>query len=166
MTLDSVIPRTAGIAPGSTVAEALARRERVLQLSQQSHDALLSPAEPGGLSLALRAAIATRVAATNEDEALTAHYRALLDAAEGASDVLPLADPAHQPPPEAEPWLAAVIGHADLLASAPQTSSKATIDALQAAGVVDADIVRLTQLVGFVTYQAGLIAGLRLLSDR
>jgi uncharacterized protein YciW len=142
----------------------LNHRTRVLDLSQHAHDALLSPTEPGGLSLALRAAIASRVAATNQDEALTAHYRALLDAAEGAPDVLPLADPTHVPDSDADPWLRAVIGHADLLASAPQTSSKATIEALQAAGVADADIVRLTQLVGFVTYHAGLAAGLRLLA--
>lgn len=164
MTLDSVIPRIAGIEAGTPVAVALGARQRVLDLSQRAHDALLSPTEPGGLSLAHRAAIATRVAATNQDEALTAHYRARLEAAEGAAALLPLADPAHTPDPESDPWLAAIVGHADRLAIAPQTSSKATIEVLQGAGVADADIVRLTQLVGFVTYHAGLSAGLRLLA--
>lgn len=164
MTLDSVIPRAAAVAPGSRAAAVLNERSRVLELSQQSHDAVLSPTDPGGLSLALRAALATRVATINADEALTTHYRALLDATDTPSDVRALADLA-QAPDGGDTWLAAVVAHADLLATAPQDSTKATIEALGQAGVADADIVRLTQLIGFVTYQVRFAAGLRLINE-
>lgn len=164
MPLDSVIPRTAGVAAGSPAAAVLDQRERVLELSENTHDALLSPTDPGGLSLALRAALATRVATINADEVLTAHYRALLDAAAPAEGIAALADPMHASTTEDDRWLAAIVSHADLLTTAPQNSNKATIKALGAAGVADSDIVRLTQLVGFVVYQARFAAGLRLIN--
>lgn len=167
MTLNSVIPSIAGVTAGSAADAVLEERVRVLELSEASHNALLSPSDPGGLSLALRAALATRVATINADEALTAHYRALLDAAEGAtSEVLAVADPAHTPGADADRWIAAVVAHADLLTLAPQDSTKATIEALGEAGVDDSDIVRLTQLVGFVVYQVRFATGLRLISER
>jgi uncharacterized protein YciW len=166
MTLDSVIPRVAGVVAGSRAAGVLGDRERVLELSQNSHAALLSPSEPGGLSHPLRAALATRVATVNADEALAAHYRALLDANGAPSAVLAIADPAHAPTPEADRWLAAVVAHTDLLTVAPQNSTKATIQALGQAGVDDADVVRLTQLVGFVVYQVRFAAGLRLIAEQ
>lgn len=165
MPLDSVIPRVAGVEAGSPAAAVLDQRERVLELSQNSHDALLSPTDPGGLSLALRAALATRVATINADEALTTHYRALLDAADAPGAVAALADPMHAPA-EDDRWLAAVVGHADLLTTAPQNSTKATIEALGTAGVNDSDIVRLTQLIGFVVYQVRFAAGLRLINQQ
>ena len=41
-----------------------------------------------------------------------------------------------------------------------------SIDELKTAGVADADIVRITQLVGFVNYQVRLIQGIRLLVNK
>lgn len=167
MPLDTVIPRAAGVRVGSAAATVLTARERVLELSQNSHDALLAPTDPGGLSLPLRAALATRVATINADGALIDHYRALLDAADETSQsIVSVADPTYMPPAEGDRWLTAVVAHADLLAIAPQDSNKATIEALRAAGVEDPDIVRLTQLVGFVVYQARLVAGLRLINEQ
>lgn len=166
MTLDSVIPRIAGVEAGSPAAAVLEERGRVLELTQNSHDALLTPTDPGGLSLALRAALATRVATINAEEALTAHYRALLDAANASTEDRAIADPAHALGAEADRWLAAIVTHADLLATAPQDSNKATIEALGAAGVEDSDIVRLTQLIGFVVYQVRFATGLRLINEQ
>lgn len=165
VTLNSVIPRIAEVAAGSPAATVLGDRERVLELSENSHEALLSPSEPGGLSLPLRAALATRVATVNADEALTVHYRALLDAVDSTTpEVTAIADPAHAPDAETDRWLSSVVAHADLLTLAPHDSTGATIKALGQAGVDDADIVRLTQLVGFVVYQVRFAVGLRLIS--
>jgi len=171
VTTDSVIPHIAGITAGSPLAAILEDRQTVLDLTQQSHDALLSPADPGGLSPALRAALATRVATINADHALVTHYRALLETTEATPDVRAIADPAHSPTaspdadPTADPRIAAIVGHADLLTTAPQDSTKATIEALQHAGVHDSDIVRLTQLIGFVNYQVRFATGLRLIAE-
>ena len=164
MTVDSVIPRIAGITAGSPLANVLDERQTVLELSQQSHDALLSPSDPGALSPALRAALATRVATINAADALVAHYRALLETTEATPDLLAIVDPAHSPTTTADPRIAAIVRHADLLTTAPQDSTKATIEALQHAGVHDADIVRLTQLIGFVNYQVRFATGLRLIA--
>lgn len=165
MTLDSVIPRIAGITPQSSIAAVLNERATVLDLSERTHGALLAPRDPGGLSVPLRAALAVRVASINHDKALIGHYRGLLDEAEGGSPgVLTVADPDHVPSAESAPRLAAIVRHADLLAITPQDASKDAIEALQTAGVADADIVRLTQLIGFVTYQVRFATGLRLVS--
>ena len=162
----SVIPRIAAVEAGSPVATALDERTTVLDLSERAHDAVIHPDDPGGLSLGLRVALATRVAATNEDGPLTEYYRAILDTADDVPpEVRELAVPAHQPSSEAGARLIAVVTHADRLTSAPETSTATTIEALQAAGVDDADIVRLTQLIGFVTYQVRVIAGLRLIAE-
>jgi uncharacterized protein YciW len=36
---------------------------------------------------------------------------------------------------------------------------------LQSAGIADADIVRLSELIAFVSYQIRLVAGLRLMAE-
>jgi uncharacterized protein YciW len=162
----SLIPRIAAVEATSPLATALDERTSILDLSELSHHAVIHPDDPGGLSLGLRVALATRVAATNEDGPLTEHYRAVLDiAADVPPEVRELMDPGHQPASEAGAWLIAVVAHADRLTSVPETSTATTIEALQAAGVDDADIVRQTQLIGFVTYQVRVIAGLRLISE-
>lgn len=165
MELDSVVSRIAGITTRSPVTSALHERQEIFDLSENSHQAVLSPRDPGGLSHALRAALASRMATMNGDAALTAHYRALLqDGSQGTPELVRISDPAHAPSAEAGEWLSAVVRHVDLLTSSPQSVTKAEIDALQTQGVEDADIVRVTQLAGFVNYQVRFIAGLRLLS--
>ncbi len=165
MNLESVIPRAVGITANSPLAAALNERQTILDLSERSHHAVLSPQQPGGLSPALRAALAARVTTINDDAALTAHYAALLTATPAPPpQIAAIADPAQTPPAEVDPWLSAIVAHADRLTTEPQLAGKAEIEALQSAGVDDADIVRLTQLVGFVNYQLRVAVGLRLLS--
>ncbi len=167
MELDSVIHRAAGVTGGSPLAAVLSERAEILELSERSYQAVLSPDDLGGLPPGLRAALACRIALINEDGALAGHYRALVAAA--AADARQLAricDPQGAPAAGDDLWLAAVVAHADRLTTAPQSATRAEIDALQHCGVADADIVRLTQLVGFVNYQLRLVAGLRLLSGQ
>ena len=164
--LDSVILRIAGITNRSPVTSKLHERQEILDLSENSHEAVLSPMDPGGLSHALRAALASRMSTMNGDATLTAHYRALLqDDTQGTPELSRIADPAHAPSTKAGEWLAAVVRQVDLLTASPQSVTKSEIQALQAQGVGDADIVRITQLAGFVNYQVRFVAGLRLLSD-
>jgi uncharacterized protein YciW len=58
--------------------------------------------------------------------------------------------------------LAAILRHVDMVTRTPRQATRADIEALKAAGVEEADIVRLSELVAFVSYQARVIAGLRL----
>lgn len=143
--MPNVIEQLIDAAPGSRVAEAMAARAPLMQASQANYDAVLTPQDPGGLSQPLRFALAARVARLGGDAQLAAHY-----AAGGAL-------------PESDASMTAILRHVDLIATTPRDATKADIAALQAAGVATGDIVRLSQLIAFVSYQLRLIAGLRLM---
>src|SRR5580700_7536920 len=139
-----------GAHPGSPLAALRAQRPDILRHTQGSHDVLLSPDDPGGLSLAERAFAAHRVAELSGHAPLTNHYQALLDA-RGA------------PPPN--PRTAAILTHAERLAAAPGTATKAHLATLTAVGLNARDIVALAQLAAFVAYQVRAAVGLTLLAQ-
>jgi len=163
--LDSILLNLAGITEGSSLVKTLHERRSILRLNAASRRAVLQPQDPGGLSAALRSALATRMAAANGERALAAHYRAMLDRDEGSTpDLARLCDPATAPLVDA-PWLEAVVQHADLLTNHPQDSTAIDIERLRTVGVDDADTVRLTQLAGFVSHEVRFLVGLRLLNE-
>jgi uncharacterized protein YciW len=139
-----------GASPGSPLAALRAQRPEILRHTQGSHDVLLSPQDPGGLSLAERALVARRVAEFCSHAALTAHYQELLDA---------------RGTPPAGARTAAILAHAERLATAPGSATKAHLAALGAAGLSSRDIVALAQLVAFVAYQVRVAVGLSLLAQ-
>ena len=141
---DDVIASVAGIAGNSTIAAAVAPRAALMAASQANYLAVITPVDPGGLSLAERSGIAARIARLNGDAELAAHYGA-------------------EPSAPANPRLAAIFRHVDLVTTSPKQATRADIDALRDAGVADADIVRLSQLIAFVNYQVRVIAALRLI---
>ena len=157
----NLIETLAGVAPGSKLAEALAVRAEVMRLSEAAHDAVLLPRDPGGLSHALRAALAARMARHAGDDALAAHYDAYL-ARTGDTDVAALAHPGGT---SGESMPDAAARHADRLTLAPREATRADVEALKAAALGEADIVRLAELAAFVNYQLRVIAGLRLLGN-
>jgi uncharacterized protein YciW len=144
--LDAIV----GVAPGSALAALRAQRPEILRHSQGSHDVLLSPDDPGGLSLAERALVARLVAELAGHVALTAHYQALVDARGGLPD---------------GPRVAAILAHAERLAIAPGSATRQHLAALQAVGLQARDIVALAQLVAFVAYQVRVAVGLALLAQ-
>ncbi|HEV7267160.1 MAG TPA: hypothetical protein VGN83_19930 [Falsiroseomonas sp.] len=143
--IDSIL----GIAPDSSLGALRRRRPEALRHAEGAHRELLLPEDPGGLSLADRAALALRVARREGDDALASHYQGLLDAAGGAAG--------------AEARLDALLRYADTVAAAPEDTSRADIDGLAALGLSSRDIVAATQLIAFVPYQVRVIAGLRAL---
>ncbi|MGX1791084.1 CMD domain-containing protein [Bosea sp. NPDC055332] len=147
---------------GSGLAEMLAERAEILNLSQAAHDAVLLPRDPGGINRAERAALAARMARANADPALAEHYRGLLRQAGDSPAHLAIADGA-DPAADIGARLRAIIRHVDLVTHSPKDATKADIAALVAAGLSEPDIVRLAELIAFVNYQARVIAGLRLL---
>ena len=125
-----------------------AERPDILRHTQGSHDVLLNPADPSGLSLGERAWIAERVATLSGHPALAAHYRSMLaghDAPTGPRRTL-------------------LDKHVTRVTTAPGTATRAHIEALRAAGLTERDIVALTQIVAFVSYQVRAAAGLALLA--
>lgn len=154
------IASLAGLAADSPLRALLKQRADIVELTDKSRQAVLTPADPGGLSWTVRALIALRTAVRLGDAAMKEHYFDLFSHGEGAYDLADLAEPDHRPH---DAWLAAVLDHADRLTCQPHTATPADIETLKKVGVSDADIVRLAELVAFLGYQARLIAGLRLL---
>jgi uncharacterized protein YciW len=158
---DDVAARLAGIGPAGPVREALDVRADVMAMTQATHDAALTPADPGGLSHSLRAALAMRVARLNEEAALADHYLVLLDGADASEPERAAADPAFKG--DGGDRISAVIAFTDLVSVRPRDTAAADIKALQTAGISDPDIVRLAELNAFLAYQIRMIAGLKLM---
>ena len=127
------------IPPGSPLRALRAERADIRRTTEGAYRALVQPDDPGHISSGVRAAIAERVARSDSDPALAAHYASLV--------------PAPIPP--------LLQRYADQVASHPDRITQADIDALRTAGLSPQDIVAVTQLAAFVPYQVRVLAGLR-----
>ena len=156
-----VVVTEAGICPGTRVYEALLSRADVMALTQATHDAALRPRDPGGFSHAERAALATRIARLNRDNGLAEHYAEMMREAGADAATERFADLDFKGGDDRR--TAAIVAYTDLVAVSPRDTRAAHIDALKAAGIGDADIVRLSELNAFLAYQIRLTAGLRLM---
>jgi uncharacterized protein YciW len=159
--MTTLIEGLAGVPPGSRLGQALKTRAEVLRLNEAAHDAVLLPREPGALSHGLRAALAARMCRHVGDDALAAHYDSYL-AHSGDLDVASLAHPGGSCGHQLQD---AMARHADLLTLAPRKATRGDIEALKAAGLGEADIVRLAELAAFVNYQLRVVTGLKLLKQ-
>jgi uncharacterized protein YciW len=146
--MSDVVDRVAGIAADSPLGLLRRQRADIFRHTQGSHDVLVTPADPGGVSLQERAAIALLLAEHDADLELAAHYYALLEPLGGM--------------PAGARW-EVLQRHTKLLAAAPDDATAADLRRLEAAGLSSRDIVAVSQLIAFVSYQVRLLAGLRLL---
>lgn len=143
-----VIDTAAGLAADDPLFQARRFRAKVVDATQASHDALLDEPVPG-LSRADRLRVAAHVCDAAAAPELARHYRARLQA--GGLDTA--AGPA---PP-------AMLHFAATLTTDPRHGDRAAIAALKDAGLDDAAIVALAQLVAFLAYQTRVVAGLKAL---
>ena len=158
--MTNTIEELGGIEPQSPISALLTRRAELMALTEKSRQAVLSPAESGGLTHALRALIAVRASERLGDEVMKDYYYGLFSACDDFYEFAGLVDPDTTPQ---DAWLAAVLGHADLLTRNPRSATQKHIEELRRAGLEEADIVRLAELAAFLGYQARLVAGLRLM---
>ncbi|WP_299780461.1 hypothetical protein [uncultured Roseobacter sp.] len=153
MTLfDTTILNTSGLTPDSRLAAATSSRANIFNMSQAAEQAVLRPEDCGAFGHDLRAALAARVAYHAGEHALADHY------ATAAGDKVALADPGAY-----DSGLGHVLTFVDKTANQTRDVAAEDISGLQAAGVSDADVVRLCELVAFLAYQVRVIAGLRLM---
>ena len=145
-----LLERIIGVAPDSLLSRLRAQRPDIVRHTQGSHDVLLFPADPGGLSLSERALAAARVAELSGHAGLARHYRGLL-AARGA--------------PPASTRVDTILNHVTRVATSPGSALPEHIQQLRAAGLTARDIVALTQIVAFVSYQVRAAIGLSLLAQ-
>lgn len=164
---EDTVTLAAGITPNSRLAELINARADIFALTQTTQDAVLRPREAGGIRYAERAALACRIARLNGTAPLAEHYHQyLIQQADADAVAHRIADPSTADSDFDDPQLAARVRHVDLVTQAPRNATRADIQALRNAGLTDADIVRLSELIAFVNYQLRLVAGLRLLGER
>ena len=141
-----VIDRAAGLAHGDPLHAARRFRPKVVEATQASHDALLQqPVD--ALTTADRLRVAAHVCTLASATTLARHYDALLAAVPGGD----------WPP---SPALPAMFAFAAALTTDPRKGDRAAIERLRHAGLGDAAIVALAQLVAFLSYQLRVVAGL------
>lgn len=159
-----VLDQLAGIGPTALLSGLRTQRADVARFAQGSYDALLDPPDPAGVSLVERGLIALHVAKISSSALLATHYRqrlvehgapvASIDAAEQfpAGDVL-------------SPRLVAILQHATLLVNEPHTATPTNLAQLQKYGLSSRDIVTISQLIAFLSFQVRILAGLQLLME-
>jgi CMD domain protein len=159
-----VIDRLAGIAPGSKLARLRAERPVLVAATQGSHEALFEPEDPGNVGHRERDGLALRIAVLTPSPELVAWHRKRLRArGEGEATIA-----AFERGPDGAGLTArevALLRHADILANTPGQATPEDIAALKAAGFGPRDIVTISQLIAFVSFQARLLVGLRLVGE-
>lgn len=182
-----VIDKLAALLPESHLRAA---RPVARENAQKSHDALFSP-EGGTMPLGERLTIAVFVAGLHRDTPSLDYYAARLaqsDAAglapaiaaateagltEGPYGVFPAGPLSAEDQPGAGfsadagalgPRLAAAFEHTHLLIFHPRDAHRPAMAALVAAGWSATDIVSLSQLVAFLSFQIRAAAGLKVLA--
>ena len=157
MSMVSTVLEVVDVAPGSALGKAVEGRANVLEMTDMAEQAVLRPKDAGPWPHTLRSALAARIARLNGEVELAKRY------SKDAGTFLALADPNETG--EAE-GLAEVLAFVDKVTADTRHVVAADISRLQAAGVADADIVRLSELNAFLAYQLRVIAGLRLMKGR
>jgi CMD domain protein len=164
MTEADVVDAAVGLSVASPVAALRRQREVFVRHTQGSHDVLIAPADPAGVSLVERAAVALRVASIEQDAALVAHYRARLEEVGADRDVVAAAGDGGEAR-GLSARLATVLEHVSVVTTVPGSATRARLDALRDVGLAPRDIVTITQIVAFVSYQVRVVAGLRALTQ-
>jgi alkylhydroperoxidase domain protein/CMD domain protein len=152
-----------GADEGSPLAQLRARRPEATSHSQGSYDALFVAESATGVSRAERFAVALRVASLHAEPALVEHYRSQLsaaapDAARLVADVLAGPDA-----PGLPARLQAMLRHADLLVLRPGAARPADLRALESAGLSAPEIVTVSQVIAFTSFQVRVFVALTLL---
>ena len=141
------IDAAAGLSHGDALHTARRFRQTVVDATQASHDALLF--DPvAGLSPTDRLRVAVRACETAGAGTLASLYRRLLDMPARAAET-------------PGPARAAMLEWATTLTRDPRRGDRDALQALKTAGLGDAAIVALAQLVAFLSYQTRVVAGLR-----
>ncbi|HEY3111192.1 MAG TPA: alkylhydroperoxidase domain protein [Chloroflexota bacterium] len=152
-----------GLDDASALAQLRARRPEATAHMQGSYQALFVADSATAVSRVERFATALRVAALHTEPALVEHYLARLRAAAPDSARL-VADVQAGPGAAGLPArLRAMLAHADLLVIRPAAARPADLEALQRAGLSAPEIVTVSQVIAFTSFQVRVFVGLTLL---
>ncbi|WP_114946140.1 CMD domain protein [Microvirga calopogonii] len=192
--IPDVIDHLAGISPGSSLDRLREQRPQARENAQKSYLALFEPEVPGHVTAIERYAVATFVAGLHRQSPVTEFYAASLqelghprltdairaETARGFTEgpygrypqgPLTVEDENgldyHVSTENKEllgSRLVAALEHAHLLVFHPRDANPAALQRLLDAGWSTTDIVTLSQLVAFLSFQIRVVAGLRALA--
>jgi alkylhydroperoxidase domain protein/CMD domain protein len=147
----------------SPLAQLRARRPEATTHAQGSYEALFVNDSATDVSRVERFATALRVAALHAEPRLVDHYSAELRAAAPDGDRL-VSDVLAGPGAAGLPArLRAMLAHADLLVLRPAAATPADLEALAQAGLSAPEIVTVSQIIAFTSFQLRVYVGLTLL---
>jgi len=161
--MSDVISSLAGIAEGSALAALRAERPESRDHAQGSYLALFSPKESTGLSGMERYAVALRVASRHASREGVAHYKAGLVKNGASPEIVVAAGNVLGGDTSLSTRLAALLAHTDLLSTHPVDTTTASHQALSDAGLSTAEILTLSQIVAFLSFQLRVIAALQVM---
>jgi CMD domain protein len=192
--ISDVIDHLAGIRPGSSLDRLRDQRPQARENAQKSYLALFEPEFPGDVTALERYAVATFVAGLHRQQHVADFYVANLEAigsAEIAATIEAEVDRGATDGPYGRypqgaltvedveglvyqvsadnrgrlgSRLAAALEHVHLLVFHPRDASSAALQKLLDAGWSTTNIVTLSQLVSFLSFQIRVVAGLRALA--
>lgn len=189
--MTDVIDSLVGIAPGSRLDAIRAQRTEARKHAQASYTSLFEPADLAGVSADERHAIAAFVAGQHGEARTDAFYAAKLPANLRTAVAAEVAAARTKGPygrypkgplsVEDEPgptWkvsdagraalgqrLSAAFEHTHMLVFHPRDASAQSLQSLLDAGWSTNDIVTISQLVSFLSYQIRVVAGLTVLAS-
>ena len=159
-----VINELAGITPDSPLGQLRASREVAFKAAQGSFDELFEPADPKGVSHHERDATALRIAILEKSEPVIQLHRSRLQAL-GLTESDLTAIERFPDGGALSPRLAAILTHTDLLTIEPRNATQDDLVKLQDAGLTTPDIITISELIAFSSFQIRLLAALRALSE-
>lgn len=160
-----VIDQLAEIAAGSPVAALRREKPDLVRFAQGSYDSLLEPAEPAGLSLVERHAVAYRAALLTRFPDVAEWHRARLEELGATPEAITAIAEFTDGHGDVGPRLEAILAHTNRVTVSPGSAQPEHIAQLKAAGLTPTEIVTLGQLLGFVSYQVRAIAVARALAQ-
>lgn len=189
--MTDVIDSLVGIAPGSKLDAIRAQRAEARKHAQASYASLFEPKELGGVSADERHAIAAFVAGLHGEARTDAFYAAKLPAtlrtavatevaaakAKGPYGRFPKGPLSVEDAPGPTwkvndtgraalgPRLTAAFEHTHMLVFHPRDASAPSLQSLLDAGWSTNDIVTISQLVSFLSYQIRVVSGLTVLAS-
>lgn len=155
-----VVDRLVGLSPGVPLHAVRHQRDKVVQATQGSYEALLSP-DVEGLSVQERLLVGWYAARLTPCPALEQHYHAQLDNTWSVDTREALAQ--DQLSQLQDERLRAVLQFVRALITKPITGDQALLHTLPAAGLSTPAVVALAQWIAFLSYQARLVSGLQAL---
>jgi len=161
---DDLLNQLAAITADTKVGDLRTQRPEVARYAEGSYYALFVPDDWGNVSAIDRNLITLRVASLTECRPLITWSQARLHQAGVTAEVLTAAK-TNPRTEQLSPRQQAILSHVDRLTNAPATATAAHIAELRALDLTPRDIVVISQLTAFLSFQLRTLVGLRLLAE-